>query len=165
MASRGAALRWVWFFGLISLALLLALGVYLLPLKPNLVALQFSFDRDSFSTVLSSWQPDGVALFRSHFPVDFVLLTCYGVFGYMLVTRTAVFEGVSPGKVRLLQWMMPAAALGDATENTLHLVLTDGGVHVGAFLYVLAGCSAVLKFVLIGGFLLLGLSRRFISRR
>lgn len=155
MAARASSLRWVWFFGLTSLFLLLALAVYLLPLKPNLVALQFAFDPSTFAAVLAAWQPEGVALFRSHFPVDYVLLVCYGVFGYLLVSQTAVFAGAPPGQLRLLPWMLPVAAVGDATENTLHLILTAGAAHTEPLLYLLAGLGATVKFVLLVAFFVL----------
>lgn len=146
-------MRWIWFSGLMSLALLVGMGVYLLPLSPSLVALQFTFDQSAFQVVLAAWQPDGVARFRSHLPVDYGLLVCYGVFGYLLASQTSVFARLSSPVRWLLTWAMPVAAVSDAVENALHYYLTSGAQQVPPLVYLVAGCSATLKSALIGIFL------------
>ena len=146
--------RLAWILGLNALALLGALGAYLAPLQPNILALQFSFDQASFQSVLASWQPMGVMRYRVHLPIDFGLLICYGAFGYVVSRNTLVFFAFSPRAIRLLRWSMPTAALCDAIENSLHWHLTSGATHFDPMLYPIAGVSTVLKFALLGFFLL-----------
>lgn len=145
--------RLAWILGLNALALLAALAVYLAPLQPNILALQLSFDQATFQSILATWQPMGVLRYRIHLPIDFGLLICYGAFGYVVTRNTLVFSGFSPMARRLLRWSMPAAALSDAIENSLHWHLTSGAAHLDTMLYPVAGVSSVLKFALLGFFL------------
>jgi hypothetical protein len=135
----------VW--GLVSLTLLVGLGLYLAPLKPNLVALQFTFTLEAFGRVLAAWQPQGVALFRSHLPVDGVLLLCYGRFGYLLAATSPLFSRYTAESRRRLAAVLPLAALADSGENLLHWVLTAEGAASAPWLYALAGASASLKWL------------------
>lgn len=146
--------RLAWILGLNTLALLGALVAYLAPLQPSILALQFSFDQTSFQSVLASWKPLGVLRFRTHLPIDFGLLICYGAFGYVVARNTLVFAGFSRLANRLVKWSMPGAALCDTVENLLHWHLTSGVVHADPVLYPIAGVSSVLKFAMLGFFLL-----------
>jgi hypothetical protein len=146
--------RLAWILGLNALALLVALVGYLASLQPNILALQFSFDQASFQSVLASWQPMGVLRYRIHLPIDFGLLICYGAFGYVVTRNTLVFAGFSPLARMGVCWSMPAAALCDAIENSLHWHLTSRAAHADSLLYPIAGVSSVLKFALLGFFLL-----------
>lgn len=132
--------------GVFSLALLVGLGVYLAPLDPHLVALQFSFTQESFGTVLSMWGPAGVARFRSHLPVDGLLLLGYGMFGYRLAGLSPWLGVYSPANRRMLAWLLPLAALGDAGENVMHWLLTAPQAGYPAWAYALAGACASLKW-------------------
>lgn len=143
-----------WILGITSLLLLAAEMAYLLPLQPNILALQFTFTPQSFQAVLGAWQPDGVFRYRVHLPVDYGLLVCYGAFGYVLATRTLIFSGFSPLARAWGRWLMPLAALSDAFENALHGYLTSHGVVQSApVLYAAAGCSSLLKWALLALFL------------
>jgi hypothetical protein len=135
----------VW--GWVSLTLLVGLGLYLAPLKPNLVALQLTFTPEAFGRVLVAWQPQGVALFRSHLPVDGVLLLCYGWFGYLLAVTSPLFTRYAAESRRRLAAVLPLAALADSGENLLHWVLTADGVAAEPWLYALAGTCASLKWL------------------
>lgn len=152
--NRQSENRLAWILGLNALALLGALVVYLAPLQPNILVLQFSFDQASFQSVLASWQPMGVLRYRIHLPIDFGLLICYGAFGYVVTRNTGVFSGFSPRARMRVCWSMPAAALCDTIENSLHWHLTSRAAHADSLLYPIAGVSSVLKFALLGGFLL-----------
>ena len=59
-----------WTLGIVTLALFVGLGVYLAPLNPNIVTLQFTFSPVAFQAVLDAWGPEGVARYRAHLPVD-----------------------------------------------------------------------------------------------
>lgn len=145
--------RAAWILGLTSLTLLAALAAYLSPLQPDILALQFTFDQASFQAILEAWKPEGVLRYRSHLPIDYGLLLCYGAFGYVLASKTAIFTKFSPATERWLPWVMPLAALCDAVENSLHWRFTSGLQQAESSLYLVAGISATLKCALLGVFL------------
>lgn len=153
----------VWLFGLLSLAILIALGVHLAPLQPPLVALQFTFNQSDFEAVTRQWGPQGVALFRSHLYPDFALMACYALYGVLSVHYTRLFN---MRYVPPFFWycMLPMAALADVLENTLHLAITAPGAQVQAWLYCAAGISASVKFGLIVVFLLVAVRRGWVLR-
>lgn len=142
--------------GLIALALFLGLAVYLAPLDPSLIALQLSFTQEGFTNVLAAWKPQGVAIFRSHLPVDGVLLLAYGVFGYTFVSRSNIFDLISAATRKKLAYLLPAAALADSAENMVHWVLTSPGAAGSTasmdWPYALAGGCATLKWLGLTGF-------------
>jgi hypothetical protein len=140
-------LRAIWLTGLTALTLLAGLGLYLAPLKPDLVALQFAFSPERFGLILVQWGPEGVALFRSHLPIDGILLLCYGAFGYLLAMRTRIFSNQSKTTIRWLALLMPLAALADSGENLLHWLLTGSQAQMPTWVYALAGLCASLKWV------------------
>jgi len=133
-------------WGSVSLALLVGLGAYLAPLKPSLVALQFTFTPEAFGAVLAAWQPAGVALYRSHLPVDGVLLLSYGWFGYLLASTSPLFAQYAAGHRGSLAWLLPLAAVADSGENLLHWLLTSDGTVHAPWIYALAGACASLKW-------------------
>lgn len=133
--------------GIAALLMFIAIGVYLAPLKPSLLCLQFSFTQTTFQRVLEQWQGGGVALYRSHFPADFMLLALYGAFGYVYGTRFAASHAIGRVAAAALAWSLPVAAVTDATENGLHLLLT-GTQPVGSpVLYAISGVAASVKWL------------------
>ena len=150
-----SALRPVWISGLLALALFTGLAWYLSPLKPGVVALQFAFTPRAFGEIIHSWSLEDLQRYRRHLQVDFVLLTTYGFFGYLLARRAPFFRSGAPFLHRLASWLLPVAAIFDALENTLHAWLTEvPRFGVGAVYAVSASFSA-LKWALILGFGLL----------
>jgi hypothetical protein len=145
-------MRTVWTTGLIALALFAGLGWYLAPLEPGVVALQFASTPAAFAEVLSHWSAEDLLRYRRHLPVDFLLLVDYGLFGYSLVTRTRVL-GASRGSLhRLAAWLLPLAALCDATENVLHLWLTAETRSGASSIYAASAGFSGLKWGVIVGF-------------
>lgn len=140
IGAYAARMRLTLALGIAALLLFIGLAVHLAPLKPGIVALQLSFDAASFQAVLSSWQAEGLALYRSHLPADFVLLLLYGAFGYRLGRH------LRPGS-RLFTWALPVAAVADAAENGLHLALTAGATVTAQAPYLLAGLAATAKWL------------------
>ncbi|WP_138515646.1 hypothetical protein [Rhodoferax bucti] len=132
------------------------LTVYLAPLQPSVVALQFTFTPDAFARVLQSWGPEGVQLFRRHLPIDGLLLLSYGAVGYLAVVRTCFFGPLTIRlPVRGLALLLPVAAAFDAAENLLHWTLTgaDAGVTPASTgWYLAAGLCASLKWAGIAAF-------------
>ncbi|APW44824.1 hypothetical protein RS694_11220 [Rhodoferax saidenbachensis] len=151
--------------GIAALLLFIGLAVYLLPLQPNLVALQFAGNADAFQAILAQWQPAGVALFRSHLPVDAALLLAYGAFGYLLTTRTAVFARYTPAWRLRVSALMPVAALADVGENILHWYLTSGHLENAALLVPIATACSALKFAGIVLFGVVVVHARSVARR
>lgn len=145
-------MRTVWLLGLIAAALFAAIALYLQPLEPNVISLQFTFRESAFLAVLHDWQADGIARFRAHFVADYALLVCYGTFGYTFARRARVFSSCPPGRKRLLTWALPLAALADAIENALHLYLSFAATQAAAALFPAAGVAATLKWLLLGVF-------------
>ncbi|MBZ0132346.1 MAG: hypothetical protein M9884_02845 [Rhodocyclaceae bacterium] len=156
-------MRTVWFLGLSTAALFVGIAVYLLPLTPSVVGLQFTFSEPAFLAVLQNWGSDGIARFRAHFVADYALLVCYGAFGFVFARRTGVLSECSPMWRGALTWALPLAALADAIENALHLYLSSGAPHVETALYPAAGGAATLKWLLIGVFVV-GVARNLGKR-
>ena len=65
-----------------ALALLCALGAYLAPLQPNILALQFAFTPRAFGEVVHQWTGEPLHRYRVHLLVDYALLASYGLFGW-----------------------------------------------------------------------------------
>lgn len=143
----------IWFLGLSALALFAGIAWHLSPLDPGIVALQFSFSRQSFQLILDAWRPEGRTLYRSHFTADFALLVCYGALGYLVAEKTQLFRRHSAVR-RLGAWLLPAAALSDALENVLHLRLIADGPETDP-LYAAAALFASLKWTVFSAFLVL----------
>lgn len=139
----------VWAWGLASVGLLIGLGVYLAPLQPSIVALQFTFTPGAFQAVLEAWGAQGVQRFRMHLPVDDVLLLCYGAFGFLLTRRTAWFGAFSPAAQHRVATLMPLAALCDAIENLLQGYLSGLQIPAAAPWYAVAGGVATVKWLLL----------------
>ncbi|MBE2263134.1 MAG: hypothetical protein IAE92_10360 [Burkholderiaceae bacterium] len=161
-------MRLAWTLGLLALGLLIGLGWWLRPLQPDIMALQLAFSAPAFRSVLEHWGPQGLALYRAHFGADFVLLILYGAFGWRLATHAALFKVLSPRRRRWAAAMLPLAALADAAENALHLLLTTPvalAMPPQAGWIALAAVCASAKWLLLTAFALavvgaLGLSRR-----
>ena len=97
-------MRGVWLAGGAALALLCALGVYLAPLQPNILALQFAFTPRAFGEVVHQWTGEPLHRFRMHLVADYALLVSYGLFGYLLSTRTQVFHAFEGRRQRWVTW-------------------------------------------------------------
>jgi hypothetical protein len=155
-------LRIVWLTGMAALALFAGIAWYLAPLTPNVLALQFTFSPRAFANVVHVWSPEQLARFRWHLLPDCALLASYGAFGYLLVSRSALFTHQRPMLRAAALWSLPLAAAFDAAENALHWWLT-GAPRFGVELPFLAsGLCATLKWLLLLGFataLVLALAR------
>mgnify|MGYP001764590861 CR=1 FL=1 len=100
-------MRRVWMAGIVTLGLLCALGIYLAPLKPNILALQFAFTPRAFGEVVHLWTGEPLHRYRVHLLVDYALLASYGLFGYLLTTQTSVFDAFKARHRRWLAWTLP----------------------------------------------------------
>lgn len=145
-------MRSVWFFGIASAALFAAIAAYLAPLEPNILALQFAFTPRAFAQVVHAWPPEHLARYRAHLPWDFVLLGCYGAFGYLLASRSKLFRRYPRGVRRTLPWVMPLAAAFDAGENAFHGWLTELPRFGVAPAYAASALCSTLKWALLCAF-------------
>jgi hypothetical protein len=134
--------------GIAAVAFFLAMVWITAPLAPSGLALQFTFDEETFKAILTGWKPVGVARFRAHFLFDFPFLASYGCFGYLLACRSNLFARYGAAARMRLASLLPVAALLDATENLLHLYLLDVQKAAPA-LYALAGGVATAKWMLV----------------
>lgn len=131
-----------------------ALSAWLAPLEPGVLQLQLAFTPRAFGTVIHLWSVEDLARYRAHFPWDFLLLAGYAAFGWLFVRRTALFAGHAPAARAAAAWLLPAAALCDATENAFHLWLT-AAPRLGITLpYALSATCAAAKWALLAAFAL-----------
>lgn len=142
----------VWLSGLSALALLAGITWYLAPLQPNILALQLAFSPRAFAEVIHAWSAADLLRYRAHLPYDCLLLACYGSFGYLLVSRSALFSAQPAALRNLAMWLLPLAAAGDATENAFHWWLTEVPRFDIAWAYGVAAACAAGKWLLLLGF-------------
>lgn len=147
-------MRLVWFFGIAAAAAFAGLSVMLAPLHPGPLALQLAFTPQAFAAVIHAWSPEQLARYRAHLPFDFVLLVCYGVFGYLLAARSSLFVAWRPAARAAARWCLPAAAGFDAIENILHAWLTAIPRFDVTLPYFAAALCAALKWLLLCAFAL-----------
>jgi hypothetical protein len=144
--------RLVWFTGVAALLLFAGLAWYLAPLQPGVLALQLAFTPRAFAEVIHAWPPEHLLRYRSHLPVDFLLLASYGTFGYLLASRSGLFVQY-PRSFRIAAaWALPLAAICDATENALHWWLTAMPRFGVVLPYFVSATSSTLKWALLFAF-------------
>lgn len=143
----------LWLSGTLALGFFLVMAVHSAPLSPGIPVLQLTFDEAAFKTILTQWGPDGLALFRAHFRIDFLLLISYGAFGYLFVRHGSLFRQLDKTTRHLAGWAMPGAAAMDAIENLLHLQLISEPPAHAPILYLIAGLVATGKWLLIANFM------------
>lgn len=154
MTNRRPGTRSVWIAGIATAALLLGLAWYLAPLDPNILALQFAFTPRVFGEIIHAWPAEHLLRYRTHLPFDALLLLCYGAFGYLLESRTAIFSHL-PATVRTwARWALPAAAGFDAIENGLHWWLTAAPRFGVPLPYAISASCSTLKWLLLFAFAL-----------
>lgn len=139
-------LKATWGLGLLALLLFAALALFLAPLQPSVLALQFAFTPRAFGEVVHSWTPAMRERFVLHLPLDMVLLVAYGAFGYLLARRQRAMAAA--------RWLLPLAALADAVENGLHAWLVAAPRLGIVWPYGLAATAASLKWLLLLAFVL-----------
>ncbi len=145
-------MQFVWLTGIASLLLFAGLAWYLAPLQPGVLALQFAFTPRAFATVVHAWLPENLHRYRSHLPFDFILLGCYGTFGYLLASRSALFARYSTTARTAVIWLLPLAAAFDAAEDALHWWLTAAPRFGVTLLYITSALCSTFKWALLAGF-------------
>ena len=156
-------MRLLWLSGLAALALLATLAWTLAPLQPGVVALQLAFTPGAFGGIVHAWPVEHLQRYLAHLPWDGVLLVCYGSFGWLLATRTRVFEACPPALRRAARWLLPWAALFDAVENLLHAWLASAPRFGVPWAYALSATASSLKWLLLLAFA--GLTASALARR
>lgn len=142
-------MRAINYFAVASVLLFAAMGIYTHPLNPSIPELQLTFTEEGFYKILNQWDAGENSIFKSHFFIDFVFLFHYGVLGYLLTTRTQLFQHANPAIKFGFALMLPAAAVLDAVENFFHLYLVSTVASVAPALYTVSGVVAALKWFLI----------------
>jgi hypothetical protein len=152
LQAEARTVRLVWFTGVATLLLFAGLAWYLAPLQPGVLALQLAFTPRAFAQVVHAWPPEHLLRYRSHLPVDCLLLASYGTFGYLLASRSALFAQYSRSFRIAAAWVLPLAAIFDATENALHWWLTAVPRFGVVWPYVVSATSSTLKWALLFAF-------------
>ncbi len=142
----------LWLTGLTALVLFAGLVWYLAPLEPGVVALQLAFTPPAFGRVVHTWPADHLQRYLWHLPVDALLLVSYGVFGYLLATRTALFQYSVGAVQRWARRLLPLAALFDAVENLFHAWLASAPRLGVPWAYALSATASSLKWLLLLAF-------------
>lgn len=120
------------------------LAYLLLPLQPSIFSLQLTFVPETFWSILNAWGNAGLASYRSHFAFDMVHPFIYGAFGYLLVSRTALFPVAQPGPRRFFQLALPLAGSFDLLENFSQLYLLNLPTGTPSWLIPFsASCSSI----------------------
>lgn len=117
--------RLIWLSGLTTISLAGGIAWYLAPLEPGILALQFAYTPRAFGEIIHFWSAEQLQRFRMHLPTDSALLLCYGLFGYLLGTKTRLFGAWGRVGRGWAIWALPLAAAFDGTENILHWWLTE----------------------------------------
>ena len=142
-------MRWVWMSGLLALVLSAAITVYLWPLSPGVLALQFAWSPRTFGEIGHLWPPEDLERYRRHLVVDHVLLLSYAAFGWLLATRTHVFEPLGRAGRAFARMCLPLAAAFDAAENAFHAWLTEVPRFDTPLTYLLSTACSSLKWALL----------------
>ena len=142
----------IWLTGIAALLTFAGIAWALAPLYPGVVALELAFTPRSFATIVHAWPPAELGLYRSCLQADFLLLGCYGAFGYLLVSRTALFARQSRLLRTAVAWALPVAALLGAAENGLHLWLTEVPRFGVPLLYAIPATCATARLAILSGF-------------
>lgn len=128
------------------------LASMLLPLEPSVVLLQLAFTADRFWSILDAWGAAGVAVFRAHFAWDAAHPFLYGAMGWLMATRTPLFDAMSSSWRPTLRWMLPVAAGCDLVENAIHWHLLGQPPGSGAALVAVSSTFSLIKWGLAAGF-------------
>jgi hypothetical protein len=142
----------LWLAGLAALGLFVALACMLAPLRPSILALQFAFTPSAFARVVHAWPDAQLQRYLEHLRWDYLLLSCYAAFGWLLATRSRLFDAQRPALRRAAKWLLPAAAGFDALENALHGWLAAAPRFGVGWLYALSATSSSLKWLLLLAF-------------
>jgi len=135
---------------LVSALLFTAMAIYTHPLTPCIPAIQLTFSESAFQAILDDWQSAGTYdRFKTHFALDFPFLVSYGVLGFLVSTRTRLFQNFSRPVKSLLSYTLPVAAVADAIENLMHLYFLSGAAPFISAQYLVAGVVASTKWLLI----------------
>ena len=131
------------------------LAIMLSQLHPSIFSLQLAFTSESFWHVINVWGAPGLEIYRAHFVFDNVHPFIYGVFGFMLVSRTTLFSGVGPWVYRVILLLLPIAGLFDLIENAAHIYLLGQPQGIQSVIVPFSGTCSLLKWILASIFALL----------
>ena len=145
-------MRIVWLFGIAALCLFAGIAWHWAPLYPDAVALQLAFTPRAFAAIVHLWPAESLSLYRSALPVRFLLLACYSVFGYFLVSRSALFSGLSQSRRTVLARMLPLAAAFGGVAIALHIWLTAAPRFGVPLAYAISAACAASEWSLLAGF-------------
>ena len=145
----------------VTLAALVATVVVFLLMRPHeaemqaqggygIVDYELAYSADEADTSLSSWGTAGENAARSSLLIDYAFMPSYALlfFGITLLIARAQSGGLGAAGL----WLAPGqivAALFDALENAMLLIMLGTAGNVPAIPPIIAGLSATVKFGLI----------------
>lgn len=164
MAGSGRVIRAYRLAGVLATCLLVGLAIWLAPLEPGVVALQFAVTPTAFGKIVHAWSPQDLERYRAHLPVDTLLALAYGGFGLGWVRASPWFASMGAGARRVAAGLLPLAALADVAENGWHFWLTEAPRFGIPAAYAIAAACAALKWGLLLGFAFLVAARLWRER-
>jgi hypothetical protein len=132
-------------------------------LRPNILSLQLTFHAGRYWEILGLWGESGQTAYRGHFGYDGVHAVIYAVFGYLLATRSGLYQATEAQAMARTAWMLPGAALLDLLENLLQLQVLAGPFGAQTAAIPLSALCAACKWGLAAWFAL-RIGRRFVSK-
>ncbi|WP_068634962.1 hypothetical protein [Thauera butanivorans] len=135
--------------GLLALVLCGLTAWLVAPLEPGVLTLQFAWTPRGFGEIMHVWPPEHLARYRAHLPLDGMLLLAYGIFGWLLATRTRLFAPLPRVARVVMPFVLPLAAAFDAVENGLHWWLTEVPRFGVPSIYLISTTCSVLKWLLL----------------
>lgn len=135
-------------FALLYVASQAHLAILLAPLHPSILSLQLSFTSEAFWHIIDLWGAPGVAVYQAHFRFDNVHPFIYGAFGFLLVSRTALFSGARPWVYRAMLLTLPVTGLFDLIENAAQIYLLSQPHGLQSAIVPFSGTCSLIKWVL-----------------
>jgi hypothetical protein len=124
---------------------------------PGFAALQLSFSPARFAEILTIWGPENALRYQSSMWADFIFPASYAVFLSSMLVWLSRTRAKHTWLEKLL-WFAPfVAGLMDYVENVLHLILLSNGAPYGAGLVLLSSGAALVKWLLLGMVIPVGL--------
>ena len=145
LASRKIAV----IFGILYLINQAIIYSILSRLGPDALKLQLTLSSQVFAGILAGWSDASLKLYLSHFYFDFHHVILYSV---CLASSIAVLthrKGQAPSNFVLFAFVLPfIAAILDASENTLHLVMIFHRACLTPALVAVSGIATNVKWLL-----------------
>lgn len=145
LASRKIAV----IFGILYLINQIIIYSILSRLGPDALRFQLTFSSQVFAGILAKWGDAGLKIYLSHFYFDFHHVILYSVCLGSSIAVLTHRKGQAPSSFALFAFVLPfAAAILDALENTLHLIMIFHRACLTPTLVAVSGTATNIKWLL-----------------